>query len=296
MTKKERKALADQLVSELAFYGPRKWLNTSKEFKEHMMKAILPEWAGGINFKHKDISASVNYDALRLKSIGNDARELASHTRDAMDSYIKWISKFDAKMLEIIPIISPTMWQKYSDGDVNKISNFNGMPVSNVKVALQEVSRAIGFETKRRLALEAKSNGKAMTLNEANPFGCAKISAALFTETNLTIFMANYLYQITNPDLRKSVIVIDYKKTLKELKSELSIQQNDFLKCGIPADYTKLFVEKNGYIKPEVLDILLPYRELESLYINWDEESLELNNKPDPKEGLTHEKYITRKH
>lgn len=272
LSSKDIHALPDRLVSNLLFYGPKKWSNISKEHKEYAVKAILPEWAGGFNFKHPHISSKVNFDALRLKSIRDDVGEyFTTHTRDDMDSYLDWISNFDTDLMKFVPTISPTMWSRYTEGSVNKISSFNGMPMHPNEGA-RKVSRA-------------PFKGQSWT----------NVNSSQLTESLLADLMVQYLYQIQNPDQQKSVIIKDYKATMGKLRKELSATQADFVKYGIPHDYVKFFVTAEGYIKNSFLDKLMLHDKLKSLIPNkLSNDDSESHLQATSAKGLNHAKYIKR--
>jgi hypothetical protein len=273
MRPKDVMSLGDKLVAQLLFYGPKKWLNISPEYKDYAIKAILPEWAGGFGFKHPQITSKVNFDALREKSIKDDVEEyFTTYSRDDLGRYLKWLSQFDTLLMDQIPLISPAMWQRYTSGSVNKISSFNGMPM-HPKEGVPKVS---GVSFKGR---EQKQYKK---------------SIAELNELLVTDLLVQYLYQIQNPNQSRSVIIIDYKATMKKLTKELTHTQADFVKYGVPQDYVKFFVTAEGYIKKEFLDKLQEHDKLKTLIPTklLDDEAYGLT--ATSAKGLNHVKYINK--
>lgn len=294
MSKKDLRALSDTLVHRIKFYGPKAWLNMPKEYTEYAIKSILPEWAGGINFKYPGLSHEINFDALRLKSIKDDAEFYFAAVKTVdMATHLEWLTEFDAHLSDMYNYISPVMWSRFTGGSVGSTSSFNGMPKMAPIVGV--VRNMLGRDSLTRIQITV-ANGRMAHQAHTIDSGRLKDLQSLLTATYLTEFMAYYLYQIQNQDCTKSVIIYDRKRVIYELKRELSPSQNDFLKYGIPLDYAKLYITADGYIKNEFLDALerqLGFKDVIPTPLDYNETMT--NNTIRPQEGLNHAKYTNKR-
>lgn len=237
MTIRERNALPDILVSQLEFYGPRRWNTLPPDLRSFALKSILPEWVGGINFKHPDIHHSVNYDSLRITSIKRDIEEyLTTHKRDDVEAYLNWLSEFDSLLMSEVTLPSIISWNRYNPGAVKGISNISGLPIATSRT-----------EQRRDV-----------------PRGQVQ-KVAKTTTGVLAGLLVHHMYQFTNPDRKKSVIIEDYGRTMRKLASELTPTQLDFVHLGLPHDVVKFFVTPEGYIRKEFIQKMEKFQYLKQL-------------------------------
>jgi hypothetical protein len=115
-------------------------------------------------------------------------------------------------------------------------------------------------------------------------------------ESFMVDLLVQYLYQIQNPDLKKSVIIYDYEASISKLREELTQTQTEYHKYGIPYDYIKFFISPEGYIRNEFLDKLQSHNKLKSLIPNSMKEQDVINPKDTCHigQGLNHVKYIKK--
>lgn len=204
------------------------------------------------------------------KSIRDDVSEyFTTHSRDDMESYINWISEFDTLLGEHIPVISPMMWRRFTEGSVNRVSSFNGMPMHP-------------NESTPIVSGSSKSHGN------------SRINLKQLNKSLVMDLLVQKLYQIQNPNESSLEIIYDYKATIKKLKRELNHTQVDFVKYNIPIDYVKFFVTKEGYVRDSFLRSLSEYDRLMKIIpkklLPLEDSSIARHNG----QGLNHAKYINK--
>ena len=89
---------AEQLVNLLSFYGPSFWNNLSKDEAPYAMKAILPDYLGGIDFvipgeSRAATRARVNFDRVRDNYLRSEFRDnLGMLNSNSTHAYVKWLA------------------------------------------------------------------------------------------------------------------------------------------------------------------------------------------------------------
>lgn len=200
----------DQYVKLLDFYPPQFWLTLSKSEREKAIKAILPEYLGGIRFiipglTFKQMFDMVDWDEVQRREILKDFKQsLGNYSHASLASFRSFVNQF------------------YDEIDMNL-----------TEVELNQHARLHGFEGQVRLSNLSGLIYRQLDLSEEKLQG---------ESTKITPFERMIVSSIINDfNYEKESLVGRPKHDFR------NIAFNTMYRSGIPREYIQRYVHSQGY-------------------------------------------------